>query len=353
MKYLIGIVVSALLIAGAWTITTNDNQADTDIRADETFAITTSFYPLEYALERITGDLAKVTNIGEGRDPHDFRPSTQDVLALQRSDLVVIQGVDFEPWGDDIKESLEADGIKVVLATKGLKLREGGHAHDDENHEDEHNEESTHEEDEHDDSEHEDKHHDEEHAHDDEHAHEEDHHDEHEHGAYDPHTWVDPVLFSQTVDTLTKEIIALDETNANTYRQNAETFKADLAAIDKQYETRLASCPLDEVITSHEAFGYVGKRYNFEIHSIAGLSTQDTPSATTLALLREEAEEGIGAILLEENSITAYGDTLARETGLQTLSINPIAYIIPEGEDFLSLMLLNLDTFATALNCNE
>jgi ABC-type Zn uptake system ZnuABC Zn-binding protein ZnuA len=74
---------------------------------------------------------------------------------------------------------------------------------------------------------------------------------------------------------------------------------------------------------------------------------------TTLAELRAEAAEGIGAILLEENSITAYGETLARETGLQTLSLNPIAHIIPANETYLTLMRKNLDSFATALVCNE
>ena len=73
---------------------------------------------------------------------------------------------------------------------------------------------------------------------------------------------------------------------------------------------------------------------------------------STLAALREEAAEGIGAILLEESSITAYGETLARETGLQTLSLNPISYVIPDGEDYLTLMQKNLDAFAFALKCD-
>jgi zinc transport system substrate-binding protein len=97
----------------------------------------------------------------------------------------------------------------------------------------------------------------------------------------------------------------------------------------------------------------VADRYNFTAHAIAGLSTQDTPSITTLAALREEAKEGIGAILLEDNSITAYGETLARETGLRTLNFNPIAYRIPEDANYLTVMQSNLTSLATALTCNE
>ena len=72
-----------------------------------------------------------------------------------------------------------------------------------------------------------------------------------------------------------------------------------------------------------------------------------------MAELKEEAAEGIDAILLEENSVAAYGETLARETGLQTLTINPIAYIVPTGHNYLTLMRSNLTAFATALQCHD
>jgi zinc transport system substrate-binding protein len=311
------------------------------VRTDGAFTITTSFYPLQFALERIVGAQAQVENIGAGRDPHDFQPSTQDILALQQADLVVLQGAMFEPWGEDVAEQLASEDVPVVIATAGLELNEGGHAHDEHHNEDEHHEEDAH-------------HEDEEEHHNDEHAGEDEHHEDeqgHGHGAYDPHTWLDPVRFSETVALLAAAVSTLDPENATAYEANAATLQAELTALNSTYETALASCTLDETITSHDAFGYVSDRYGFTIHTIAGLSTQDVPSAQTLAELRAEAEEGIGAILLEENSVAAYGETLARETGLRTLSVNPIAYLIPEGEDYLSLMESNLAVFSDALEC--
>lgn len=190
--------------------------------------------------------------------------------------------------------------------------------------------------------------------HDDEHHHSEhkDEHDHHAHGAYDPHTWLDPVLFGETVTHLTEAVSTLDPENAEAYEANAAALQAELTALHAEYETGLATCAVDEVITSHDAFGYVADRYGITIHSIAGISTQDVPSAQTLAELKEEAEEGVNAILLEESSVTAFGETLARETGLETLSVNPIAFVVPEGEDYLSLMRANLETFKAALACN-
>jgi len=335
MKNTIGIIIGVTLLAGGAYFFTSNQGAETNTVENQALSIATSFYPLEFALERIVGEFGTVTNIGAGRDPHDFEPSTQDMVTLQRSDLVVLQGADFEPWSEDVMARLEADNVPVLLATAGIELHEGGHDHGEEkSSEEEHAEES------HDDE------------HEDEHK-EESHKDEHEHGSYDPHTWLDPVLFSEMVGHLTEKIATLDSSNAAVYRENAAALQVELAALNTEYADRLASCDLDEVITSHDAFGYLADRYGFKAHSIAGLSTQDTPSMTTLAELRAEAAEGIGAILLEENSITAYGETLARETGLQTLSLNPIAHIIPANETYLTLMRKNLDSFATALVCNE
>jgi zinc transport system substrate-binding protein len=318
MKKTVWLIVGALmLIIGGYFVFNNQEKSllIENVKDKEKLAIVTSFYPLQFAVERIIGGHGTVVNIGESRDPHNFEPSTQDMITLQRADLVVLQGAEFEPWGDDVIASLEANNIPVIIATDNLKLHEGGH-----NHEEEESREDE---------------------------------DGHEHGAYDPHTWLDPILFSETVGYLTEKIAALDPNNAKLYQENASTLQAELASLDIEYANKLANCELDDIITSHEAFGYLAERYNFSTHSIAGLSTQDTPSITTMAELREEAQKGIGAILLEENSIAAYGETLAHETGLATLSINPISYIIPANENYLTLMRENLNVFATGLKCNE
>lgn len=348
MKYTVGIILAALLIIGG--VYTFSNQSNSPSDDGSTLTIAASFYPLAFAAEEITGDLATVTNIGAGRDPHDVQLSTKDVLTMQEADLVVLQGADLEPWGDDMIEQLKAENVPVFIATTHMTLMESDEHH-------EHDTEDEHGSHDHEDDEHAHEHAEDEDNHDDEHADESEHnHDDehgHDHGEFDPHTWLDPVLFSETVEHLTEAIIALDPDNTATYEENAAALQAELAALDAEYERRLSSCALNEVITSHDAFGYLGERYDFTIHSIAGISTQDLPSTAVLATLKEEAEEGVDAILLEENSVSAYGDALARETGLKTLPINPVAFSIPEGDNYLRVMRSNLDTFVVALACDE
>ena len=337
MKYTIGIIVALCLLGGGWYLASdeqNGGEKSPEVitqNAEPALAIVTSFYPLQFATERIVGDLGLVTNIGANVDPHNYEPSTQDIVALEQADLVVLQGVDFEPWGDDVAEQLEANGVVVHIATENITLTESeDHEDEDEEHEGEDESDEDKEEGE---------------------EHEEEEHDSH--GEFDPHTWLDPILFGEMVEDLTIAIIAVNPKNAEVYKANATKLQTELSGLNNRYKNRLASCELDEVITSHDAFSYVAKRYHFSVHSIAGISTQDTPSATTLATLRKEAAEGIGAILLEENNITAYGETLARETGLKTLGLSSIAYAIPTGENYLTLMQKNLDAFAVALKCDE
>lgn len=351
------------------------------VRADGTFTVSTSFYPLQFALERIAGERATVVNIGAGQDPHDFRPSTQAMVQLQESDVVVLQGAFLEPWGEEVATQLKTAGIPVVLASDAVELHEAGHEHaHDTHHDEEHHDEAHHDEEHHDEEPHdesasnvaesstsEDEHHETgagEHADEpegestDEHRDEADHHSEdahagHEHGDYDPHTWLDPVLFSEQVAYLVDALSTLDPDFASEYEANGAALQAELTALDNQFAAALGSCRYDEAIVSHDLLGYVGDRYELDFHSIAGLSTQDMPSVSTLAELRAEAAAGVGAILLEENAIAAYGETLAQETGLQTITLNPVAYAIPAGEDYLTLQTANAAALAQAFGCNE
>jgi len=352
-------VLLAATAVGAYLFTIinkeNTSSTVTTQTSGDQLQVSTSFYPTEYILTELLGGQGSVVNVAKGVDPHDFRPSTQDILTFQKSDLVVLHGAELEPWGEDVASQLSVAGVPVLFASADLDLMEAsdkGHGEHKEKNHDEHDGDTHHDGDEHDEHKEEDHHDEEDHdEHEDEH-HEEDGHDEHDHGAFDPHTWLDPVLFAQTVDTVALKLSTIDPINKEVYASRAQELTQNILSLDAEYTQSLSNCSLEEVITSHDAFGYLAERYGFEIHAIAGLSTQDVPSTVTLAMLKEEASEGIGAILLEENSVIAYGETLARETGLETLSVNPIAYVIPEGEDYLTLMRSNLSAFTKALQCN-
>lgn len=384
MQYVLGIIGAIALIGGGFLIFTSSSDTPTReaVRADGEFTIVASFYPLAFALEAIAGDAAAVVNISEGRDPHDYRPSARDLERMQQADLVVLQGAGLEPWGVDVRETLEAAGVPVAIATEPLSLYEADaeHEHDDAHaedtaakHEDEHTQEheTEHAHEHEGEHEHEEEYdaehmvaHDEDHAHEAEHEHEEegehehedehDHDHAHDHGGLDPHTWLDPVRFSESVVYLRDTVSELDPEYATTYQENAAALRAELADLDTAYAAALAECAADSAIVSHDAFGYLADRYDLTMHPIAGLSTADTPSAAELAALREEAREsGSQAVLTEESAVTEFAETVARETDLTVLPLNPIAFAIPDGADYRSLMRGNLESLQTAYACSR
>lgn len=65
--------------------------------------VTTSFYPLYFFTSQIAGNLADVINITpSGSEPHDFEPSPSDAASIAHSQLLVLNGVGLEPWGDKV-----------------------------------------------------------------------------------------------------------------------------------------------------------------------------------------------------------------------------------------------------------
>ena len=93
------------------------------------------------------------------------------------------------------------------------------------------------------------------------------------------------------VRSILESVIALDPDNKTLYEANSKKLTERFIGLDTQYSKALKYCKNEEVIVSHDAYGYLANRYGFEIHAIAGLSTQDIPSAKILAQLKEEAEE--------------------------------------------------------------
>lgn len=336
--YIIGAVI-LLGLAGALFYF---NGGSSLVERDDRPTVITSFYPLYYFASEIVGDTMNVVNIGGNNDPHDFTPSARDIVSMQEAALVVFQGAGLEEWGEDVEHQLEDAGVPVFVATEHVALLELGedehHGHEEE-HGDEH-EEEAHDEDGHEEDGHE------------EEAHEEDHHD---HGSHDPHTWLDPVLAAETVEHLAEELSEINPAHEALYSENADALIRELVALDDAYRTALNAslCTADEALVSHDAFGYVAERYDLEMHPIVGISTQDEPSAKLLAELKEEAEEGVLAVLTEENSIKEFAETIAQETGIALISINSLATdaAIVGGDDYLSGLRANLEFFRQAYGC--
>ena len=81
----------------------------------------------------------------------------------------------------------------------------------------------------------------------------------HDHGDFDPHVWLDPVLAKQQVLNIRDALIQVDPDNADTYRDNAADYAAQLDELHSEYATTLANCQHDTIVTFHEGLRLSGR----------------------------------------------------------------------------------------------
>lgn len=274
----------------------NDSPPD-----DSNVKIVASFYPLAHVAEQVTRNTpAQVTTVvPSGVEPHDFEPSAQDTAQIQSADLFLMNGAELEHWAEEITAEKLVMSEHVTL----LPLQ-----------------------------------------------------DEDEHGAFDPHFWLDPVIVQTEVSVLADELSRLFPEYETQYQQNAASYIAQLKQLDTAYQNGLKTCQIREMIVSHDAFSYLGERYEIELHAIAGLSPEEEPSARHIAELATLAtEKGIKHIFFETLVSPKLAETIANEVDAETLVLNPIEGLTDEeqaaGKTYISVMNENLQNLRTAMQC--
>lgn len=281
---------------------------------DGSLQVTASFYPLQWASERIGGDLVTVSPLTKpGAEPHDLELTPKDVARMAGSDVVVyLSG--FQPAVDEAVANEATDaGLDVAAAADlGLDAADDGHA-----------DESP-----------------EEHA---EHA-----------SGQDPHFWLDPVRFEQVATAIGERFAAEDPANAAGYRANTDALVADLRTLDAEFEAGLASCDSTELVTAHTAFAYLAQRYGLSQEGITGISPDAEPDAAALRDLAARVEQyGVTTVYSETLVSPALAETLARETGATVAVLDPVEGLTDasQGSDYLEVMRSNLQVLRQGQGC--
>jgi zinc transport system substrate-binding protein len=288
--------------------------------------VVASFYPLAWVTEQVAGGDWTVTNLTTpGGEPHDLELGIGATADVADADLVVYLG-GFQPAVDDAVASTASgatlDAADVVDLLPVTDHSDEGHS--DEGHADEEPAGGEHAED-----------------------------DGHGHGDLDPHFWLDPLLMADLSDSVADRLAELDPDGAETYRANAADLRARLEQLDADYEDGLASCELETVVVSHDAFGYLA-RYGLHLEPINGLSPDAEPNPATLAELAEVIEdEGVTTVFSERLASPALAETLASDLDVRTGVLDPLEGLARDtaDEDYLSLMRQNLRALEEANRC--
>lgn len=300
------------------TLTSACGSPGSENGADRTKTVA-SFYPLQFALERIGGDKLTVTSLTKpGQEPHDIDPSPQQIMALDEAELTVyLKG--FQTNVDDAVAASGRQGAALDVApeadlTLHLSSTESVGS---------------------------------------EHEHSEG--DGHDHsGDTDPHFWLDPVRYKAVVQAIGAGLESRDPKNKATYAANTKQLVADLDALNAQYSTALAHCSNRTLVTGHAAFGYLANRYGFTQVGVSGVSPDAEPTPQRLKAVADFAKaHGTTTIYAETLVSPKTAQTVAAQTGAKVAVLDPLEGLTgaSKGRDYPEVMRSNLDVLKKGQGC--
>jgi manganese/zinc/iron transport system substrate-binding protein len=121
-------------------------------------------------------------------------------------------------------------------------------------------------------------------------------------GRFDPHVWMDPTLWADVVDTIAYALGEIRPDMAGTFQANAEGYKQELAQLRAYADKTLGAVAKDQrvLVTAHDAFGYFGAAYGFEVIGIQGISTNSEAGLNRISTLVDTlVQRDIGAVFVE------------------------------------------------------
>jgi len=179
-------------------------------------------------VRQVAGDKATVSGIiGEGVDPHLYKPTRNDVAALMDGDCIFYSGLMLEGKMSDTFVKVATSGKPVYAVTQLIDQKFlleppefAGHA--------------------------------------------------------DPHVWMSVPGWMKAVEAVAKSLSEYDPPNASYYDANAQRYLAELKKLDDYARTSIASIPKASriLITAHDAFNYFGREYDIDVRGIQGISTE-------------------------------------------------------------------------------
>lgn len=228
-----------------------------------------SFTVLADIVKEVGGDHVKVKSlVGPNGDPHTFEPTPQDSEALAKADVVFVSGLGLEGWMDRL---IAASGYKgtLVTASKGINTRSM---------------------------------------------------EEEGKTVTDPHAWNSMHNGEIYARNVMNALISADPEDAADIRKRGENYIQQLQKLDTWAKSAFAAIPQQKrkVLTSHDAFGYFGQRYNVSFLAPVGFSTEAEASATDVAaLIKQLKAEHIRTYFMENQADPRLVKQIASETAAQ------------------------------------
>lgn len=277
-----------ILLATACTPVATSTATSATEGSIEPINITVSILPQKYFVERIGGNLVRVSvMVQPGESPATYEPKPEQMTALSNADAYISIGVPFEKtWLEKFQAANTS--MKMVDTTQGIDRR----ATPD--------------------------------------------------GGFDPHIWLSPSLVKIQSEIIYSVLAALEPTNESIFKANLDAFISDIDELDASIGATLEQTESKKFIVFHPAWGYFAQDYGLEMISVE-VGGQE-PSAQELAALIDQAKaENIKVIFAQPEFSQEDAKTIANEIGGEVILISSL------NPDWLNNLNTVAETFANVL----
>ena len=175
----------------------------------------------------------------------------------------------------------------------------------------------------------------------------------HVHGDIDPHLWQSVKNGIAYVRTIADRLCEVDAKNARKYRANADRYINKLLDVDAYMRKKVASIPKERrnLVTTHDAFAYLGKAYGVNIAGFVTINPSSEPSVQDRRRLSQILRDlEIPAVFLEPNLISRSSvlKELASEAHVKVCPIYGDAFDA-KVRTYADMMRANADSLAKCL----
>jgi len=225
---LLSLILSLLLVACTLAPEDSTSKVDKD-------TIVTTFTVINDVVKNIAPSSVEVKSLmGVGLDPHEYTPAPSDIDLLSSSDMIFAVGLDLEASMNSLLDSLSKlkpvfkvgeylNETKLISADLEAKL-------------------------------------------------------------YDPHVWFDIDLWKDVSLSVKNTLLDYYPEQELEINSNFESYLLDLNELDVYVDSKMQELPKENriLVTAHDAFSYFAEKYNFELYTLQGISTESDYSIKDL-----------------------------------------------------------------------
>ena len=272
--------------------------------AEEKFKAVTTFTVIADMAKNVAGDAAIVESITKpGAEIHNYQPTPGDIRRAQGAKLILWNGLNLELWFEkffgnlqDVPSATVSDGVEPI------GIAEGPYS-----------------------------------------------------GKPNPHAWMSPTSAMIYVDNIRDAFARHDPANADTYRANAEAYKARITAAIDPIRAELAALPPERrwLVTSEGAFSYLARDFGLNELYLWPINadSQGTPKQVR-KVIDAVREHGIAVVFSESTVSSKPAEQVARETGARYGGVLYVDSLSEEGgpvPTYLDLLRVTAETIAKGL----